>query len=188
MQAGSNHADATAVRHVGSYDLWNCSGAESNFLMSPHLSDCAINQQRQCKIRVRNSAARKTRSRERSPQFTDRASTTQKLQGSDSFFPASMKRCRPRDCALSQSSNWFSSRRESVNQSARIRFGMLLVAVVKFRNRHRSNMRISPGRDRGRRPGRASTSPSAVCRSARTHRSGCRRADTSSRRCAGISA
>jgi hypothetical protein len=41
MQAGSNHADATAVRHVGSYDLWNCSGAESNFLMSPHLSDCA---------------------------------------------------------------------------------------------------------------------------------------------------
>jgi hypothetical protein len=38
MQAGSNHADATAVRHVGSYDLWNGSGAESNFLMSPHLS------------------------------------------------------------------------------------------------------------------------------------------------------
>src|SRR5258708_11383964 len=104
-----------------------------------------INQQRQCKIRVRNSAARKTRSWERSPQFKDRASTTQKLQGSDSFFPASMKRCGPRDCALSQSSNWFSSRRESVNQSVRIRFGMLLVAVVKFRNRHRSNMRISPG-------------------------------------------
>ena len=46
----------------------------------------------------------------------------------------------------------------------------------------------NPARDRARRPGRESTCPSAACRSARTRRSECRRADTSSRRCAGISA
>ena len=48
--------------------------------------------------------------------------------------------------------------------------------------------RSSRARDRARRPGRAARRPSAVCRSARTRRSACRRADTSSRRCAAISA
>ncbi len=47
---------------------------------------------------------------------------------------------------------------------------------------------ISRVRDRARRPDRESTGPSALCRFARTRRSGCRRAGTSSRRCAGISA
>jgi len=45
-----------------------------------------------------------------------------------------------------------------------------------------------PAPDRARRPGRVPTGLSAACRSARTRRSGCRRADTSSRRCVRISA
>ena len=49
-------------------------------------------------------------------------------------------------------------------------------------------VRLSPARDTERRPARAPTVLSAHGRSARTRRSGCRRADTSSRRCAAISA
>ena len=51
-----------------------------------------------------------------------------------------------------------------------------------------SGHRSSRVRDRARRPGRAPRRPSAIGRPARTRRSGCRRADTSSRRCAAISA
>ena len=53
---------------------------------------------------------------------------------------------------------------------------------------HRRSSPTSPGRDKARRPARAPTIPSVRGRSARTRRSGCRRADTSSRRCAGTSA
>ena len=42
--------------------------------------------------------------------------------------------------------------------------------------------RVSRGRGRARRPGRGPRRPSAAGRSARTRRSGCRRADTNSRR------
>ncbi len=52
----------------------------------------------------------------------------------------------------------------------------------------RTRRRSSRARDRARRPGRAPTGPSAIGRPARTRRSACRRADTSSRRCAAISA
>ena len=41
---------------------------------------------------------------------------------------------------------------------------------------------LTPCRDRAARPGPAARRPRAACRSARTRRSGCRRADTSSRR------
>ena len=47
---------------------------------------------------------------------------------------------------------------------------------------------VSRGRDRARRPGRGPRRPSAAGRSARTRRSGCRRADTNSRRCAASAA
>ena len=46
----------------------------------------------------------------------------------------------------------------------------------------------SLGRDMARRPGREPKAPLAICRSARTRRSECRRADTNSRRCGAISA
>ena len=47
---------------------------------------------------------------------------------------------------------------------------------------------LTLGRDRARRPDPAPTIRPAPCRSARTRRSGCRRADTNSRRCAASSA
>ena len=46
----------------------------------------------------------------------------------------------------------------------------------------------SPARDRARRPGPAATAPRAWCRTARTRRWGCRRAETNSRRCANTQA
>ena len=62
------------------------------------------------------------------------------------------------------------------------------VVLLQDLLRKLSNMNVSPGRDRAGPPARATIRLSATARSARRRRSGCRRADTSSRRCAAISA
>jgi len=61
-------------------------------------------------------------------------------------------------------------------------------AFLRRRTQFQRNNAFTPVRDKAPRPGRAPRRPTAACRPARTHRSACRRADTSSRRCAATSA
>ena len=63
-------------------------------------------------------------------------------------------------------------------------FEGLVRRLMAFDALAKSSELINPARDRAPRPAREATGPSALCRSARTRRSECRRADTSSRRCA----